>query len=138
MTINKPVFCGQEPSFMGGAFDNEKTHDKNTTQAQALTVDPVNKNKDFFPCYFHGKLEDMMGFDIVSLVDGVLPKIKFGDKIKCIAITPDNKKHDAIMYVGERKWWWTEEQLYCLIMLKTEKMDITEMEFGTVTFNEEK
>ena len=31
MNSDKPVFCGQEPSFMGGAFDTEEEHNKRTT-----------------------------------------------------------------------------------------------------------
>ena len=114
MNTNKPVFCGQEPSFMGGLFDTKEEYNKRTTQAQKLAKNPINENEDFFEIYFDGKLEEMIGFDIVCFVDGVMPKIKAGDKIECIAITPDDKKHDAIIHVSNKG---RTNDLYCLVRL---------------------
>tara|TARA_R100000808_G_scaffold23964_1_gene54051 strand:- start:1643 stop:2092 length:450 start_codon:yes stop_codon:yes gene_type:complete len=101
--IKTPVFCGQEPSFMFGLFDSEEERSDNTAQAQRLAGNPINKNKQGFEVYFDGEIEEMIGFDVVCHIDGVVPKLKYGDKIECIAITPDDKEHDAIMYVGRRR-----------------------------------
>ena len=130
--MNTPVFCGQEPSFMGGSFDDEETYKERTTQAQRLSGNPVNKNKEFFSIYFHGELENMMGFDIVSFIDGTFPVIKDGDRVKCIAITPDDEKHDAITYVGKRVY---DNLLYCLVLLASEELEGDEAEGGSVTFS---
>jgi hypothetical protein len=133
MTTDTPIFCGQEPSFMGGALDTEEQHSDRTQQAQKLSGNPINKNKESFTIYFHGELESMMGFDIVSFVDGTFPKIKFGDRVKCIAITPDGKKHKAVTYVGHYKT--DKHRLYCLVLLKSEKLtDQTKHELGLVSF----
>ena len=100
--IKTPVFCGQEPSFMFGLFDDEEQRAEDVAQAIRLAGNPINKNKKVFEVYFDGEIEEMIGFDVVCPIDGVVPKLKYGDKIECIAITPDDKEHDAIMYVGRR------------------------------------
>ena len=129
--MNIPVFCGQEPSFMGGMFDDPTEYYHRTRQAQRLTGNPINNNDDHFAIYFHGELEDMMGFDIVSFVDGIMPKIKYGDRIKCIAITPDDIKHTSIIYVGRYKH---DKKLYCLIKLENDPILNVEYEGGLVEF----
>jgi hypothetical protein len=124
MNTNKPIFCGQEPSFMAGFFDTEEEHNKNTTQAQRLGKNPINENEDFFEIYFDGKLEQMIGFDIVCFVDGVMPKIKTGDKIECIAITPDDKKHDAVIYVFTKG---KTKNLHCLVRLPDDNIKMEQL-----------
>mgnify|MGYP003151610378 CR=1 FL=1 len=122
---NCPVFCGQEPGFMGGAFDDEDTHKERTVQARKLAGNPIDKSDADFSIYFHGELEYMIGFDIVSFIDGTFPKIKYGDKIKSITYTPDGKKHDTIVYVGEYKSGspWSGDKLYCIVLLASETPD---------------
>ena len=118
---SKPVFCGQEPSFMLGIFDTEEEHSEKTSQAQRLGNNPINKNDEFFEIYFHGELEGMVGFDVVCFVDGTMPEINYGDAIECITITPDDKKHDAIIHVGRRK---STKQLFCLVRTPNDKLEI--------------
>jgi hypothetical protein len=99
---------------MGGAFDTEEEHNKRTTQAQRLGKNPINENEDFFCIYFDGRLEEMIGFDIVCFIDGTMPKIKYGDIIDCTVITPDDKEHDAIIIVCKSKM---RKELFCLVRL---------------------
>ena len=129
--MDKPIFCGQEPSFMGGAFDSEEEYLSRTTQAQRLAGKPVNNNEDHFPIYFDGELEMMIGFDIVSFVDGIMPEVKYGDRIECFAIAPDDKKYDAVVHVGRYK---SNKKLYCLIRLKSDYLLNVEYEGGSVEF----
>tara|TARA_Y100000310_G_scaffold324799_1_gene387137 strand:+ start:266 stop:766 length:501 start_codon:yes stop_codon:yes gene_type:complete len=147
---NCPVFCGQAPGFMAGIFDTEDEFNERNTQANELvdsgqaTGKPIDKNTDHFSIYFHGELEYMIGFDIVSFIDGTFPEIKYGDKIKSITYTPDGEKHNTIVYVGKytsnspwshEKTEYLNEKLYCLVLLASEKPDFKDMEGGTVIFN---
>ena len=110
--MDKPIFCGQEPSFMGGAFDSEEEYLSRTTQAQRLAGKPVNNN-------------------IVSFVDGIMPEVKYGDRIECFTVTPDDKKYDAVVHVGRYK---SNKKLYCLIRLKSDELLDVEYEGGSVEF----
>ena len=81
------IVTTSEPSFMGGMFDDEET--KQETHSVALKLHnkykdsnpAVNENENIWGIYFDGELEDIMGFDIVTLVAGTVPKLKIGDKI---------------------------------------------------------
>ena len=46
--IKTPVFCGQEPSFMFGLFDDEEQRAEDVAQAIRLAGNPINKNKTVF------------------------------------------------------------------------------------------
>ena len=93
---NKLVVCTEAPSFMGGMLSTEEMQKEAHSQASELAKKYGGskshpKNPDFISIYFHGKLEDDMGFDLVNAVGGELPQLKVGDEIKCTAVLPDNK-----------------------------------------------
>ena len=122
---NKLVVCTEEPSFMGGIFDTEEMREEAHSQASKLVKKYGGgknhpKNPDFVSMYFHGKLENDMGFDLVNVVGGKMPQLKVGDEIKCIAVLPDNKEVDAVIYVG-RRIKDDSNNLYCLILYASEK-----------------
>ena len=122
---NKLVVCTEEPSFMGGIFDTEEMREEAHSQASKLVKKYGGgkshpKNPDFVSMYFHGKLEDDMCFDLVNVVGGKMPQLKVGDEIKCIAVLPDNKEVDAVIYVG-RRIKDDSNNLYCLILYPSEK-----------------
>jgi hypothetical protein len=122
---NKLVVCTEEPSFMGGIFDTEEMRKEAHSQASELVKKygggkSHHKNPDFVSMYFHGKLENDMGFDLVNVVGGKMPQLKVGDEIKCIAVLPDNKEVDAVIYVG-RRIKDDSNNLYCLILYPSEK-----------------
>jgi hypothetical protein len=122
---NKLVVCTEAPSFMGGTFSTEEQQKETHSQASELAkkyggAKSHSKNPDFIKMYFHGKLEDDMGFDLVNAVGGKLPQLKVGDEIKCTAVLPDNKEADAIIYVG-RRIKDDSNNLYCLILYPSEK-----------------
>ena len=137
---NKPVFCGQEPAFMAGAFETEEENLSRNAQAIRLSGNPIDDNKSTKSIYFDGELEMMIGFDIVSFIGGTLPKLVYGDKIECITITPDDKKHDAIIYVGRytsSSPWVTGKhpiRHYCLIRLASDELDYFTAEGGEAEF----
>ena len=122
---NKLVVCTEEPSFMGGIFDTEEMRKEAHSQASELVKKygggkSHHKNPDFVSMYFHGKLENDMGFDLVNVVGGKMPQLKVGDEIKCTAVLPDNKEVDAVIYVG-RRIKDDSNNLYCLILYPSEK-----------------
>jgi len=73
--------------------------------------------------WFDGKIEEYTGYDLVMQIGG-FPKVKlnFYDKIKCMVIDKDNKKHDAIIYVGKCKHRGLNEYKYSLIRLSSDKL----------------
>ena len=122
---NKLVVCTETPSFMGGMFSTKENKEEAHSQASKLAkkyggAKSHPKNPDFIKIYFHGKLEDDMGFDLVNAVGGKLPQLKVGDEIKCTAVLPDNKEVDATLYVG-RRIKDDSNSLYCLILYPSEK-----------------
>ena len=129
--MSKLILCGEEPSFMGGVFDTKEMREESHSQAKRLAKkynsDSINhcKNPEISNIYFHGKLQDDMGFDLVNAVGGELPQLKVGDEIKCIAVLPDNKEVDATLYVGNRPNYYAGDNsgLYCLILYSSEKFD---------------
>jgi hypothetical protein len=129
---NKLIVCTEAPSFMGGMFSTEEQQKETHSQASELAKKygggkSHSKNPDFIKMYFHGKLEDDMGFDLVNAVGGKLPQLKVGDEIKCTAVLPDNKEVDATLYVGNRPNYYAGDNsgLYCLIQYSSEKFDKT-------------
>ncbi len=122
---NKLVVCTEEPSFMGGIFDTKEMREEAHSQASKLVKKYGGgkshpKNPDFVSMYFHGKLENDMGFDLVNVVGGKMPQLKVGDEIKCTAVLPDNKEVNAVIYVG-RRIKDDSNNLYCLILYPSEK-----------------
>ena len=104
-TVDKPVFCTEKPSLLGGAFNDDDTKEKVKSQALRLRGNPRIEHVGFMVCYFHGKLEaEHMHYDIVNIVDGCLPALKYGDVIPCVTITPDGKRLDTVMCVGKSRY----------------------------------
>ena len=143
--MSKLILCGEEPSFMGGLFSTEEMREESHSQAKRLAKkynsDAVNhcKNPEISNIYFHGKLENDMGFDLVNVVSGVIPQLQVGDELDCTAVLPDDvdydtgivleegKEVDAKIYVGNRPNYYTGDNsgLYCLILYPSEKFDKT-------------
>lgn len=127
-----PVFCTSE--FSGWGFDYDPDKD---TQAKRLKANPVMLETGFFHIYFDAQLEDIMRYDLVSLVDGVFPKLICGDDIDCFAITPDNKWYKAVMYVGKYPDnYYSDKQRkhYCLIRLHNDPLGKPKKAESNVTF----
>ena len=132
-----------EPMFMCGVLSSEEELKEAQEFAKSIfnnnkqnRNEPINPN-EFFSCYFHGKLETMMGFDIVSHVGGNLPLINDGDIIPVDAVIyGKDKVVDAVMLIGS---YINMERLYSLVMtIEDAEMFMSEgkleSEMGLVTF----
>ena len=139
---NKLIVCTEAASFMAGAFDTEEMREEAHSQAQRLSkkyggCKSHHTKPEIDGIYFHGKLWDDMGYDLVNAVGGELPQLKIGDEIKCIAVLPDDidydtgiileegKEVDATLYVGNRPNFYAGDNsgLYCLILYSSEKFN---------------
>ena len=107
MKNKRPVFCTELPSFMGGAFNDDKTNKKVKEQAGKIRARYVKKAGEwinehgFLSCYLHGKLETDAGYDIINCLAGTLPKLEANDVVPCLVVLPDNKEVNAIVAVGK-------------------------------------
>ena len=127
---DKLIVCTEAASFMAGAFDTEEMREEAHSQAQQLSkkyggCKSHHTKPEIDGIYFHGKLWDDMGYDLVNAVGGELPQLKIGDEIKCIAVLPNNKEVDATLYVGNRPNYYAGDNsgLYCLILYSSEKFN---------------
>lgn len=105
---NKPVFCTEEPSFMGGAFEGDEVR----SQAIRLRKSPKVAHR-IDSIYFDGTLENLLGYDIVNFIDGEIPHLLHGAVVPCSVITPSDAELDALI-VARRKG----ERVECLIVLE--------------------
>ena len=128
---DKLIVCTEVASFMGGAFDTKEMSEKSHSQAFQLSkkyggVTNNNKTK-ISGIYFHGDLWEDMGYDLVNAVGGIIPQLKVGDEIECIAVLPNNKEVNAILHVGNRPNYYEGDNsgLYCLIMYPKDKINKT-------------
>lgn len=121
---NKPVFCPQEPSFMAGAFNDEETEERVKSQAARLSKEidgnPNNLATNNLSCYLHGTIENLCQYDIPVLIDGTIPKIKYGNIVECLVYDKQDIVHDCFLVVGKRVLFKGDSNLYCLIVLKEE------------------
>ena len=126
----KPVFCSEIPSFMGGAFNDEKTDRQVKSQAARLSKE-INGNpkileKSYVSCYLHDGIEYLCGYDIPNLIDGTIPEVQYGDIVDCLVYDCDDIVHECFMVIGKRLI--AGDGLFCLIILKEEidKLQSTE------------
>ena len=117
---NKPVFCGQEPSFMGGAFNTEEDEERVKSQAVRLSKEidgnPVNLSNNVWNVFLHGKIENLCEYDIPVLIDGTVPDVQYGNIVECIVYDIKDRPLDCYIVVG--KSITVSNKLYCLIVLK--------------------
>lgn len=118
----KPIFCAEAPSFMGGAFNDEKTDRQVKSQAARLSKE-INGNpkileKSFISCYLHDGIERICGYDIPNLLDGTIPELQYGDIIDCLVYDYDDIVHECFIIVGQNLIF--KYRLFCLIVLKEE------------------
>ena len=119
---NKPIFCSEMPSFMGGAFNDDDTNKEVKSQAARLSKE-INGNpkileKSFVTCYLHGGIEYLCGFDIPNLIDGTIPELQYGNIVDCLVYDYDDIVHECFMVIGKRLL--AGNGLFCLIVLKEE------------------
>ncbi|MAH43956.1 hypothetical protein CL614_09635 [archaeon] len=123
-----------EPHSMFGSNSNLDTI-KSISKKLCENNVPINKNK-YFSCYFHGELEDIMGFDIVNHIGGELPIIKYGDMIAIKSVTMKGKIIDSMMVVGG---YIDVDRLYALIFTEDEAKEFIKkerkLEFGMIKFD---
>jgi hypothetical protein len=112
-TMNKPVFCTEESSFMASGGDAVRS------QFFRLKKQPKLKHR-INSIYFHRRLEEKLGYDIVNFVDGHIPYLKDGDKIKCTTITPKGEEIESILITYRKD----PNTVYCYIVL-SEDVDIS-------------
>ena len=114
-----PIFCSKEPSFFGGAFDDDETDEKNKSQAIRLTEEldakPKNLITSSLQAYLHDTIESLCGYDIPVFIDGTIPDLKYGDIVECLIYDADDIVHDCFMVVGNKV---IGNGLYTLMILK--------------------
>ena len=132
----RPVFCSEIPSFMGGAFNDEKTDRQVKSQAARLSKE-INGNpkileKSYVSCYLHDGIEYLCGYDIPNLIDGTIPEVQYGNIVDCLVYDCD---HECFMVIGKRtRDNIRPNELFCLIILKEEINKLQSTEEVDVSF----
>tara|TARA_R100000234_G_C4830172_1_gene106619 strand:- start:36 stop:485 length:450 start_codon:yes stop_codon:yes gene_type:complete len=133
-TINRkstPVFAPQEPSFMGGAFNDEETDQKVKSQATRLCEEIGGKPKSLLTksanIYLHNTIQDLCEFDIPVFINGIIPDFEFGDIVECLVYDVNDIVHDCFIVVG--KCALTTSRLYALIVLKEDLVKLKDGEY---------
>ena len=135
-TINRkstPVFAPQEPSFMGGAFNDEKTDKKVKSQATRLCEEmggnPESLLTKSASVYLHDTIQDLCEFDLPVFIDGIIPDFELGDIVECLVYDVNDIVHDCFIVVGKCKL--TATRLYSLIVLKEDLINLKNGEYSS-------
>ena len=135
-TINRkstPVFAPQEPSFMGGAFNDEETDQKAKSQATKLCEEIGGKPKSLLTksasIYLHDTIQDLCEFDLPVFIDGIIPDFEFGDIVECLVYDVNDIVHDCFIVVGKCKL--TTSRLYSLVVLKEDLIKLENGEYSS-------
>ena len=113
----KPIFASTNTPW-------EETIDFNERIVKACNSinESVSNMFTIWNTWFDGELEEYTEYDLVMQIGG-FPRVElnFYDEIKCIVIDKDNKKHDAIIYVGKSTEKGLNDYKYSLIRLSSDK-----------------
>lgn len=101
--MNPLILCSEEPSFFGLGGDNKRElidilREKYPDESIGNGFRIKGKIKqNISRCYFHGKLEEILGFDLVNRVAGNLPEIVHLENIPCTAVDNNLEHHECVI-----------------------------------------